>query len=184
MQLCIFPAFSLVSIITRACETDIVLNTLGPGQSGSHLSVDILIFLNKNLWLSITISWQFVPSGPINNILALVQIMAWRSPGNKPLFKPMILVCWRTYVTRPQWLKCVFYRFIHGGELYIIVSSNAICKIPAILFRPCCINGSVHSRSQNHPLIGVGYCKLNWIKWNVTCRAELDNLAWFDRVLF
>ena len=33
------------------------------------------IFLNKNVWISNTIS--LVPEGPINNIPALVQIMAW-----------------------------------------------------------------------------------------------------------
>ena len=29
--------------------------------------------------------------GPINQIPALVQIMAWRRPGNKPLFEPMMV---------------------------------------------------------------------------------------------
>ena len=27
--------------------------------------------------------------GPINNILALVQVMAWRRPGDKPLSEPI-----------------------------------------------------------------------------------------------
>ena len=36
------------------------------------------IFLNKNVWIWIKISLKFVPQGPINNIPALVQIMAWR----------------------------------------------------------------------------------------------------------
>ena len=36
------------------------------------------IFLNKNVWISITISLEFVPDGPINNIPALVPTMAWR----------------------------------------------------------------------------------------------------------
>ena len=35
------------------------------------------------------ISRKFVPTGQINNIPALVQIMAWRRPGDKPLSKPM-----------------------------------------------------------------------------------------------
>ena len=34
-------------------------------------------------WISIEISWKFVPKGPINNKLALVQIMASRRPGEK-----------------------------------------------------------------------------------------------------
>ena len=34
------------------------------------------------------ISLKFVPKGPINNIPALVQIMAWRRSGDKPLPEP------------------------------------------------------------------------------------------------
>ena len=56
--------------------------------------------------MPITISLKFVPKGPINNIPALVQIMAWRRPGDKPLSAPMMIrlptqIC----VTRPQWVK-------------------------------------------------------------------------------
>ena len=48
----------------------------------------------------------FVPKGPINNIPALVQIKAWRRPGEKPFSEPMLVsslthIC----VTRPQWVK-------------------------------------------------------------------------------
>ena len=34
------------------------------------------IFLNENISISINISLKFVPKGPSNNILALVQIVA------------------------------------------------------------------------------------------------------------
>ena len=33
----------------------------------------------------------FIPKGPINNIPALDQIMAWRRPGDKPLSEPMMV---------------------------------------------------------------------------------------------
>ena len=36
------------------------------------------------------ISLKFVPKGLINNIPALVQIMAWRRPGANPLSEPMM----------------------------------------------------------------------------------------------
>ena len=49
------------------------------------------IFLNENIYISIKISLGFVPKGPINNIPALVQIMAWCRPGDKPLSEPMII---------------------------------------------------------------------------------------------
>ena len=67
-------------------------NTLKPRQNGRHFPDDIFkwIFLSENIWISIRISLKFVPWGQINNIPALVQIMAWRRPGDKPLSEPMI----------------------------------------------------------------------------------------------
>ena len=71
---------------------DCVINTLSPGQNG-HYFTDIFkcFFLKENVWISIKISRKFVPKGPINNIPALVQMMAWRRPGDKPLPEPMVL---------------------------------------------------------------------------------------------
>ena len=84
------------------------LNTLGPRQNGRHFADDTFkrIFLNENVRISIKISLKIVPKGPINNIPALVQIMAWHRPGDKPLSEPMMtrlpsLIC----VTRPQWVN-------------------------------------------------------------------------------
>ena len=84
------------------------VNTLRPRQNGRHFPDDILkcIFLNENVWLSIKISWNFVPQGPINNIPALVQIMAGRRPGDKPLSEPMmVILLTHICVTRRQWVK-------------------------------------------------------------------------------
>ena len=66
------------------------------------------IFLNENVWISLKISLKFVPQGPINNIPALVQIMAWRRPGDKPLSEPMIVsLLTHICVTRPQWVNSI-----------------------------------------------------------------------------
>ena len=48
-------------------------------------------YLNQ-CWIPIVvkISPRFVPKGPTNNIPALVKIMAWRRPGDKPLSEPVI----------------------------------------------------------------------------------------------
>ena len=82
-------------------------------------------FLNENVWIPVKISLKFVPKGPIKDIPALVQIMAWRRQGEKPLSKPMMVnlpthicitrpqwvnqwwSCLLIYVTRPQWVKIV-----------------------------------------------------------------------------
>ena len=47
------------------------------------------IFLNENVWILLKISLKFVPNGPINNITALVLILAWHQLGEKPLSEPM-----------------------------------------------------------------------------------------------
>ena len=39
-------------------------------------------FLNENVWISLKISLKIAPKVGINNISALVQIMAWRRPGD------------------------------------------------------------------------------------------------------
>ena len=79
---------------------------------------DILkcIFLSKNAWIAIKISRKFVPKGLINNIPALVQIMAWRRPGDKPLSEPM-MVSLLTYmcVICPQRVKAVLTKTKHSG---------------------------------------------------------------------
>ena len=87
-----------------------LFNTLRPKQNGRHFADDIFkcICLNENAWTSVKISIKFVPKGPINNIPSLVQIMAWRRPGDKPLSEPMVVslpthIC----VTRPQWIKII-----------------------------------------------------------------------------
>ena len=68
----------------------ILVNTLRPRQNGRYFDYTFKrIFVNENVRILIEISLKFVPKGPINNIPSLVQIMAWRLPGDKPLSGPM-----------------------------------------------------------------------------------------------
>ena len=91
--------------------------------NGRHFTDDIFkcIFLNQNVWIPIKISLKFVPKGPINNIPAMVQIMVWRRPGDKPLSEPMMVrsptqLC----VTLPQWVNCWFYNKDHHLNLIML----------------------------------------------------------------
>ena len=83
-----------------------VVNSLRPRQNERHFVDDIFkcIFRNENVWILIKISLKFVPKGPINNFPTLVQIMALRRPGDKPLPEPM-MVGLPTHIcdARPQW---------------------------------------------------------------------------------
>ena len=69
-----------------------LFNSLRPRQNRCHFADDVFRCnsLNENAWIQIKISLKFVPKGPINNIPALVQIMAWRRTGDKPLSEPMM----------------------------------------------------------------------------------------------
>ena len=112
----IHPGFNTVSAARKCSECAkekhipcININTLRPRQNGHHFADDTFkrIFLNENVRISIKISLKFVPKGPINNIPALVQIMAWLRPGDKPLSEPkMDNLLTHICVTQPQWVKC------------------------------------------------------------------------------
>ena len=110
-----------VSVMPGSLQREYVIshtmfNTLRPRQNGRHLADDIFkwIFLNENIWISLKISLKFVPEVRINNIPALVQIMAWRRPGDKPLSEPMLVISLtHICVTRPQWVNHTALNDIH-----------------------------------------------------------------------
>ena len=118
----IYLVASVLRISRFACLTDVPTcelcrwhpillqryHTLRPSQDGRHFPDNIFksIFVNENVWISTKFSPQFVPRCPINIIPVLVQIMAWRRPGDKLLSEPMMVslpthIC----VTRPQWVN-------------------------------------------------------------------------------
>ena len=81
-------------------------NTFRPRQNGHHFADDVFkcLYLNGNVWFLLKISLKFVPKGPINNILSLVQIMAWHRPGDKSLSEPMMVsLLTHICIARQQW---------------------------------------------------------------------------------
>ena len=95
-------------IMSCICDLTQQINTLRPRQDRRHFPDAIFksIFLNENAWISIKISLKFVLKVPISDIPALVQIMAWRRSGDKPLSEPMMdSLLTHICVTRPQWVK-------------------------------------------------------------------------------
>ena len=87
--------------------------TFRPRQNGCHIADDIFkcIFLTENIRISIKISPKFVRKGPINNILALVKIMAWHRPGDKPSSEPMMV-------------RLPIYASLGLNEIYTIVNNT------------------------------------------------------------
>ena len=102
----------------RRHQLEVGVNSLRLRQNGCHFAGDIFrcIFLNANVWISIKFSLKFVPKVRINNIPALVQIMAWRRPGDKALSESMMVsLLTQICITRPQWVNFVHTEFIWGN---------------------------------------------------------------------
>ena len=72
----------------------------------------------------IKISWKCVPKGPSANILALVQIMSWRRPGDNPLSEPMVIsLLTHTCVSQPERVKAILLY----DELKITFKKESFC---------------------------------------------------------
>ena len=70
------------------------VNSSPPGKKMAAILADDIfkrIFLNEKVRILIKISLGFVPNGLIDNNRALVQVMAWRRAGDKPLPEPMLI---------------------------------------------------------------------------------------------
>ena len=120
-------------------QSVMAINSLRPRQHGSHFADDTFkpIFLNENIRISIKILLKFVPKVPINNIPALVQIMAWRQPGDKPLSEPM-MVCLLTHVcvTRPQWVNGCSYLLHDSIPLVVCWPWPSSWNLASVRFYP------------------------------------------------
>ena len=127
-------------------------NTLRPRQNGCHLADNIFkcIILNENVWIRIKISLRLVPKGPINNIPALVQIMAWYLRGDKPLSEPMMVsLLMHICVPLPQWVNSLW----HSSAIWQQWSGSTLVQIMA-----CCLMASSHYLNQCWLLINRVLC--------------------------
>ena len=102
----------------------------------THWGWDKMAIISQKT-ISNAFSWMkmlgFVPKGRINNIPSLVQIMAWRWPGDKPLSEPMMVrlpthIC----VTRPQELSQLQFPF-HFYECFR--KKNVIKRFNYVLYK-------------------------------------------------
>ena len=75
-------------------------------------------------------SQKFVGNGPTNNIVALVQIIAWCRPGDKLLFEPvMVSLSTHICVIRPQWIYNAYLQTVaYWNVCYVYVSNMVFSK--------------------------------------------------------
>ena len=106
-------------------------------QDDCHFADNIFnlsVFLNENVFIWLKISLKFVPKVRINNIPALIQIMAWRRSGDKPLPEPMIVsLLMHICATRPQWVN----RWLWYWKLVNKNVANISCVFYITLFSHC-----------------------------------------------
>ena len=111
----------------------------------------------KCIWISIKISLMFVPK--VNNIPALVQIMAWRRPGDKPLSESiMVSLLTHICVTRPQWVNSTL-------SFSFSVPTHKVNTIPADALSPG------HQKLWYHPNETFPVC-LMVIFWEYSGNSE------------
>ena len=78
-------------------------------------------FLNEKFRILIRFSLKFVPTGPIDNKRASVQVIAWRQIGDKPLPEQMLIQVTEAYI----------YMALGGDELKENVPNFAVRTAPA-----------------------------------------------------
>ena len=122
---------ALAMQLLQCKPSEFSIDSLRPRRNGRYNADDIFkcIFLKENVWIPTKISLKFVPKGPINNISALVQIMAWRRPGDKPLSEPtLIFVPTHICVTRSQWVIEGTYATADLQSIPDISAHHAACN--------------------------------------------------------
>ena len=82
----------LINVIVAGPTQQELISSSPFGQNGYHFTDDSFkcIFKNEKFCILIQISLKFVPKGPIESKSELLQVMAWRWTGDKPLPEPML----------------------------------------------------------------------------------------------
>ena len=108
--------------MTSGNAMDNINNSLRPRQKCHHIKDDIFkcISMNETGQISLNISPKFGPQVRNNNIPALVQIMAWGLPGDKPLsVQMMVRLLTHICVTRPHWSNKYSQLNVYGEEHFL-----------------------------------------------------------------
>ena len=124
--------------------------TLLPLDKMAAILADIspCIFLTESGRILIYISLKFVPMSSIDNRAALVQVMAWRWTGDKPLPEPMMTHFTDTYMRHSLGPSDVIWRQKTGSTLAQVM---ACClTAPSHYLNQCwLIISKVHSSQSN-----------------------------------
>ena len=147
------------------------VKTSRPRQNGRHFVnfSSKFILSNKSISTSINISLNFVPGGQINNISAVVQIMAWHRPGDKPLSeKKMINLLTHRCVTRPQWVKQQMLLAISPRATFLVLGKP---HIGTNIRLPRC-----QWHNPEKIWVSTVECRYNAVRYYMTLHTSLQRL--------
>ena len=132
-----------------------LINTLRPRQiaANSHTTFSNA-FSSKKWWISLKISLKFAPKFRINNIPVLVQIVAWRRPGDRPLSGPMTV-----YLTYAYMLTDT-YASLGLSELKSIHAKETSTLAVLISIWIGWVNILKHGRNRRHSAGDIFKCVL------------------------
>ena len=89
-----FSAVDILKFYTLRRETPVTITlthlALGKMAAFSQTIYSDALSWMKSFFILVNVSLKFVPKDPIDNNLALVQIMPWRRRGDKPLSEPVL----------------------------------------------------------------------------------------------
>ena len=123
------------NIIMLTIKPHDTVNSSSSGHNSSHSADGTFkpIFIKENYCILIRISLKFVPKGPIDNKPVLVQVMAWRRSGDKPLPEPTLAQFTDTYMRHwGGWVNghfCWNYRNSWGGWMHLSVHHMHACFV-------------------------------------------------------
>ena len=134
-------------------------------------------YLEWKLWTSLKISLKFVPMVRINNIPALVQIMAWRLPGAKLFYEPMMVsLLTHICVTRPQWVKLMLQKYnVYPVVNKYILTQQKICRANAV-----CDSTGVPNKKLLKPYASWYKAKA-WVRSSCSHLHSSSSLDYTDR---
>ena len=171
------------------------VNSSSPGQNGRHFADDSFkcIFLNENIWIAIKISLKFVPRGPMNNIPALVQIMAWRRivyivstyQNMIAIFRESIIhtswFCHACYVGTLKWrLRRTLYILYSIYKIYTRIYCALLCC--GHIISSCARHNDDVMKWKHFPVTGPlcgEFTGHRWIPLTKASDAELWCFLWF-----
>ena len=127
------------------------------------------------------LTFKFVPWGPINNIPTLVQVMAWRRSGDKPLSESMIVrLPTHLCVTRPQ--------FYHKNRKIHFNSSDAGDRIVRLRGSIQCLLMSWLLKSPEHQQAQYWLCKTDnkycCFRVNFMYLGQVSSKIWFKMWIY